>query len=357
MNRIIKCILLLVSYGLVGFGVYYFTNTFDGTLELNSDLIIPVACGVVGVVIGLIASLTDAVDKDYPEEEQEEPIKQEEIEEQQPVVEEEKAEKPQTSFSIDELDFNLEEEETDLATETSQEQAEEKTIVQEEASIEEEQEEAIVDDEPCEEMAKELKVDATEPFVIISPLGPRPQSTSEVEKQEEPEAVDQQPQDELEETKELEEPEEELDIMPEFFLDDEDEEEEASVVEEESEEPVQLEEQEEEPVQPEEQEELPQPEPELFESKLTETQANYINQSKVSFIDEESGLPQFKVTEKYKIIEDEDTEEEKSEDFEGWDVQAEKRDRVSRILNGIVTVLLIVVALLLVYVIYMQFIG
>lgn len=80
--------------------------------------------------------------------------------------------------------------------------------------------------------------------------------------------------------------------------------------------------------------------------QISVTQENYIQNSQSSYLSE-TGQPQFRITEKMPKLEI--PEEEYSEDFEGYDVRYSNQDRFGAFLNGVMTVLFIVLALLIIY--------
>ncbi len=87
---------------------------------------------------------------------------------------------------------------------------------------------------------------------------------------------------------------------------------------------------------------------------LTSTQQTYINQSKVSYIDE-TGMPQFKITQKIPTV-SEDTEV-GEEDYKRHYERESKAERISDILNKIIVVLFIGLILLGMYILFIKFFG
>ena len=85
---------------------------------------------------------------------------------------------------------------------------------------------------------------------------------------------------------------------------------------------------------------------------LSRTQENYITQSTLSYIDE-SGKPQFRVTEEIKTVSEPDESQRKG--FEGFDVKAERAERWANFLNGIITILIMAIVLILLYYLYNKF--
>ena len=88
---------------------------------------------------------------------------------------------------------------------------------------------------------------------------------------------------------------------------------------------------------------------------MSETQENFIGESKVSYIDEE-GKPQFVITQNMETIR-EVPEEEKKKNFVGYDVQAERRARMASTLNKILTFILIAALLAGIYFVYTKYLG
>ena len=87
---------------------------------------------------------------------------------------------------------------------------------------------------------------------------------------------------------------------------------------------------------------------------LTSTQQTYINQSKVSYIDE-TGMPQFKITQKIQTVSD-DTEV-GEEDYKRHYERESKAERLSGILNKIIVVLFVGLILLGMYILFIKFFG
>lgn len=85
---------------------------------------------------------------------------------------------------------------------------------------------------------------------------------------------------------------------------------------------------------------------------LSRTQENYITQSTLSYIDE-SGKPQFRVTEEIKTVREQDESQKKG--FEGFDVKAERAEKWANFLNGIITILIMAIVLILLYYLYNRF--
>ncbi|MBR2701677.1 MAG: hypothetical protein IKE77_06325 [Erysipelotrichaceae bacterium] len=85
---------------------------------------------------------------------------------------------------------------------------------------------------------------------------------------------------------------------------------------------------------------------------LSRTQENYITQSTLSYIDE-SGKPQFRVTEEIKTVKEMDESQKKG--FEGFDVKAERAEKWANFLNGIITILVIGLVLIILYYLYNRF--
>ena len=85
---------------------------------------------------------------------------------------------------------------------------------------------------------------------------------------------------------------------------------------------------------------------------LSKTQEQYITQSTLSYIDE-SGKPQFRVTEEIKTVREQDESQKKG--FEGFDVRAERAEKWANFLNAIITILVFALVLLLIYYLYNKF--
>ncbi len=99
----------------------------------------------------------------------------------------------------------------------------------------------------------------------------------------------------------------------------------------------------------------PQEDDEL-DNTLTKTREQFITRSNISYIDE-SGKPQFRVTQEIKKVEVSDEELGIGKDFEGFDVRAERNERINHILNTIITLLAIRLALIVIYYFYTKFFG
>jgi hypothetical protein len=76
----------------------------------------------------------------------------------------------------------------------------------------------------------------------------------------------------------------------------------------------------------------------------------------MSYIDE-TGKPQFHVTEEIKKVEISDEELGIGKDFEGFDVKAERAERINHILNTIIAILAIRLAMIVIYYFYTRFFG
>lgn len=84
---------------------------------------------------------------------------------------------------------------------------------------------------------------------------------------------------------------------------------------------------------------------------LSRTQEQYITQSTLSYIDE-SGKPQFRVTEEIKTVREDESQK---KGFEGFDVKAERAEKWANFLNGIITILVMALVLILLYYLYNRF--
>ncbi len=93
-----------------------------------------------------------------------------------------------------------------------------------------------------------------------------------------------------------------------------------------------------------------------LDNTLTKTREQFITRSNISYIDE-SGKPQFRVTQEIKKVEVSDEELGIGKDFEGFDVRAERNERINHILNTIITLLAIRLALIVIYYFYTKFFG
>ena len=112
-------------------------------------------------------------------------------------------------------------------------------------------------------------------------------------------------------------------------------------------------------------EEIPEYQPQLQPQKeadevpdvtLSRTREQFITRSNMSYIDE-TGKPQFHVTEEIKKVDISDEELGIGKDFEGFDVKAERAERINHILNTIIAVLAIRLALIVIYYFYTRFFG
>jgi hypothetical protein len=103
----------------------------------------------------------------------------------------------------------------------------------------------------------------------------------------------------------------------------------------------------------------PQPQPvkeDMLDNTLTRTREQFITSSTMSYIDE-TGKPQFHVTEEIKKVEISDEELGIGKDFEGFDVKAERAERINHILNTIIAILAIRLAMIVIYYFYTRFFG
>ena len=93
-------------------------------------------------------------------------------------------------------------------------------------------------------------------------------------------------------------------------------------------------------------------------SELSVTQQHYINQSKTSYIDE-SGLPQFRITQEMPRVTDMSDNVKIGElsEFDDDDYRDDGKDTLGTILNGLMTFLFIVLALLIIFVLFNKFFG
>ena len=100
-----------------------------------------------------------------------------------------------------------------------------------------------------------------------------------------------------------------------------------------------------------------QPEEEdKLDNTLTKTREQFITRSNISYIDE-TGKPQFRVTQEIKKVEVSDEELGIGKDFEGFDVRAERNEKINHILNTIITILAIRLAMIVIYYFYTKFFG
>ena len=177
----------------------------------------------------------------------------------------------------------------------------------------------------------EVSKDNADKSEILLPLGPKPQVTRTPEPVEEP-AVEETPEENItvepvEAVTENVAPVEEAAALPDV------------------------------PEITEEQPELilrPLPEKEENEIKLSQTQEHFITKSTNSYIDE-TGKPQFKVTQEIKTVKID--EEEKGKNFVGFDVKAEREEKVAHFLNTVIAILVIRIVLILIYYLYNRFFG
>ena len=103
----------------------------------------------------------------------------------------------------------------------------------------------------------------------------------------------------------------------------------------------------------------PEPQPETQEVPdvtLSRTREQFITRSNMSYIDE-TGKPQFHVTEEIKKVDISDEELGIGKDFEGFDVKAERAEKVNHILNTIITILVILLLMIVIYYFYTRFFG
>ena len=102
----------------------------------------------------------------------------------------------------------------------------------------------------------------------------------------------------------------------------------------------------------EEETEAPKPEEAI---DLSKTQERFIKESNLSYISED-GRPQFKITENIPRVTDiPEIIVEENEDFVGYDDIAEKKDRVSGIINGVIAFLFVLLAIVIIFMIYVKF--
>ena len=97
-------------------------------------------------------------------------------------------------------------------------------------------------------------------------------------------------------------------------------------------------------------------EPADLDNTLTKTREQFITRSNISYIDE-SGKPQFRVTQEIKKVEVSDEELGIGKDFEGFDVRAERNEKINHILNTIIALLSIGLAMIVIYYFYTKFFG
>ncbi len=95
-------------------------------------------------------------------------------------------------------------------------------------------------------------------------------------------------------------------------------------------------------------------EPEL-QPAISETQENFISDSRVSYIDDE-GKPQFVITQNIETVKEVNPEEQKK-NFVGYDVQAERRARMSLFISRILTFILIALLLYGIYYVYTHYLN
>ena len=93
-----------------------------------------------------------------------------------------------------------------------------------------------------------------------------------------------------------------------------------------------------------------------LDNTLTKTREQFITRSNISYIDE-SGKPQFRVTQEIKKVEVSDEELGIGKDFEGFDVRAERNEKINHILNTIIALLSIGLAMIVIYYFYTKFFG
>ncbi|MBR0473470.1 MAG: hypothetical protein IJJ19_00555 [Erysipelotrichaceae bacterium] len=362
MKNSLKIFLLLLTYVLIAvctFGVvtYIYQVPVPYINDINYQLYGGIGAGVLGLILGFVAAFAKGKKAkaakevvkaaEAPVETREETEKTEEVKPVEEAPEEAAVETPvveevQPVEAAEELSDEEEEVSIDVPEET--ETPVEETI--EEIAPVEEQMEEISEEEKIEpdDITKAFApvVEPVEPLnnpvptVIVSPLGPRNTKKDEVieevvSDEELADYSDPEPAEVKEETP-AEAPVEEINETVE-------------------EQPVEEEVNTEESVHEEVKAEEPVAQPII----MSETQENFIGESKVSYIDEE-GKPQFVITQNMETIRDV-PEEEKKKNFVGYDVQAERRARMASTLNKILTFILIAALLAGIYFVYTKYLG
>lgn len=352
MKNSLKIFLLLLTYVLIAvctFGVvtYIYQVPVPYINDINYQLYGGIGAGVLGLILGFVAAFAKGKKAkaakevvkpaEAPVETSEETEKTEEVKPVEEAPEEATVETPvveevQPVEAAEELSDEEEEVSIDVPEET-------------ETPVEETIEEIAPVEEQTEEMSEEEKIEPDDitkafapvvepveplnnpvPTVIVSPLGPRNIKKDEVIEEvvsdeelanySDPEPV------EVKEEAPAEAPVEEINETVE-----------------------------EQPVIEEAKVEAPVPQP----ISMSETQENFIGESRVSYIDEE-GKPQFVITQNMETIR-EVPEEEKKKNFVGYDVQAERRARMASTLNKILTFILIAALLAGIYFVYTKYLG
>ena len=352
MKNSLKIFLLLLTYVLIAvctFGVvtYIYQVPVPYINDINYQLYGGIGAGVLGLILGFVAAFAKGKKAkaakevvkaaEAPVETREETEKTEEVKPVEEAPEEAAVETPvveevQPVEAAEELSDEEEEVSIDVPEET-------------ETPVEETIEEIAPVEEQTEEMSEEEKIEPDDitkafapvvepveplnnpvPTVIVSPLGPRNIKKDEVIEEvvsdeelanySDPEPV------EVKEEAPAEAPVEEINETVE-----------------------------EQPAIEEAKVEAPVPQP----ISMSETQENFIGESRVSYIDEE-GKPQFVITQNMETIR-EVPEEEKKKNFVGYDVQAERRARMASTLNKILTFILIAALLAGIYFVYTKYLG
>ncbi|MBQ9037814.1 MAG: hypothetical protein IJ115_10220 [Erysipelotrichaceae bacterium] len=348
MKNSLKIFLLLLTYVLIAvctFGVvtYIYQVPVPYINDINYQLYGGIGAGVLGLILGFVAAFAKGKKAkaakevvkaaEAPVETKEETDKTEEVKPVEEAPEEAAVETPvveevQPVEAAEELSEEEEEVSIDVPEET-------------ETPVEETIEEIAPVEEQMEEMSEEEKIEPDDitkafapvvepveplnnpvPTVIVSPLGPRNIKKDEV----------------IEEVVSDEELANYSDPEPVEVKEEETIVEETPAVEEQ-------------PVIEEAKVEAPIPQP----ISMSETQENFIGESRVSYIDEE-GKPQFVITQNMETIR-EVPEEEKKKNFVGYDVQAERRARMASTLNKILTFILIAALLAGIYYVYTKYLG
>lgn len=358
MKNSLKIFLLLLTYVLIAvctFGVvtYIYQVPVPYINDINYQLYGGIGAGVLGLILGFVAAFAKGKKAkaakevvkaaEAPVETREETEKTEEVKPVEEAPEEATVETPvaeevQPVEAAEELSDEEEEVSIDVPeeTETPVEETIEEIAPVEEQMEEKSEEEKIEPDDITKAFAPVVEpvepLNNPVPTVIVSPLGPRNIKKDEViEEVVSDEELANYSDPEPVETREVQENEE--------------------VTEPVEEQPV------EEEVNPEESvhEEVKAEEPVAQPISMSETQENFIGESRVSYIDEE-GKPQFVITQNMETIRDV-PEEEKKKNFVGYDVQAERRARMASTLNKILTFILIAALLAGIYIVYTKYLG
>ena len=311
---------LLLVYASTAFSTFSFMTHFmslENFLPYEYALYAGAGSALLALIFGfLLAKKPRAVEEDFDEEEEPQPVKaavkEEKPEpepepEKEPVVEESK--EPELTTE-DILRENI----TPVTVEPLKKP--DLSFINDTTTVIN----TIADNDPFETPEKPVKLEARKPMVeLISPLGPRTITPPVEEKPELVEEPEEEPQPQM--------PEEETDLFDTAayqHLADE--------LEPQTDSTEQI-----------------MSQDTNAEKSLSNTQETYISGSRVSYIDE-TGMPQFRVTQQYKPVSDDGSYEEVS-------FAETKEDRISDILNKVITVLVIALVLVGLYLLYVKFFG